>query len=189
MATNEILPFATDGGANVLSQSAYAADSQRLIGNQPGIARAQLNNKLMRQVSAIVAGFGQFLAARQATNITDSLTPTQVETAIQAALESHGTLPAGNIVAAGPQVTWSRKSSDGWIEQGISGISVPSGGGFTDVTFPVAFSTVVLDIQCCAAGAATDQVGWLNATLTGCRVLTGNLDSSARIVNIVARGY
>jgi hypothetical protein len=49
MATNEILRFAeTDTGTNLLTQSEYAADSQRPIGNQPGVARSKLVNKALR---------------------------------------------------------------------------------------------------------------------------------------------
>lgn len=186
---NYILPFAQDVSANVLTQSAYLADGQRPLGNQPGIARAQLVNKALRQSSAVVTGFGRFIANRQTTDVTDSMTDAQFELALQAALAGHGVLPSGNIAAAGPQVPWWRKESDGFITQGISGISVPSSGGFTDVTFAVAFSTVLLDIQCSVAGAASQQVGWLNPTLSGCRILTGSTDPSSRIVNILAHGY
>lgn len=78
MATNEILPFAQAGGANVLSQVDYNADAQRLIGHQPGAARSELENKALRQASAIAAGIGQWLADKQATNVTDSLTAAQL---------------------------------------------------------------------------------------------------------------
>ncbi len=183
---NQILPFATDVAANVLSQSAYNSDSQRLVGNQPGIARAQLVNKALRQMSAILAGFGQFIANRQANDITDSLTPTQVETYLQAALETRSTLPG---IIDNTAHNFVRKSSDGFIEQFMSGISVASAGGHTDVTFPLAFVTTVIDIQCSVFDAAEEQVGWGLMTLTGCRLFTGNTDSSARTVNIRVCGY
>lgn len=76
MANNEILPFAgTDTGTNLLTQAEYNADSQRPIGNQPGVARSKLVNKVLRQTSLIAAAVAQFLANRQANDITDSLTP------------------------------------------------------------------------------------------------------------------
>jgi microcystin-dependent protein len=90
MATNEILTFAQAGGANVLTQAAYAADAQTLTGNQPGIARAQLVNKALRQSSAVAAGVAQFLADFQVTAITDSLTPAQYSTIMRAALSAAG---------------------------------------------------------------------------------------------------
>lgn len=87
MATNEILTFAaTDNGTNLLTQAEYNADSQRPIGNQPGVARSKLVNKAMRQSSLIASAIAQFLANRQSNNITDSLTPATIagymETAI-----------------------------------------------------------------------------------------------------------
>lgn len=74
MAANEILPFAeNDIGTNLLTQVEYDADAQRLIGNQPGIARAKLVNKVLRQASLITAGLGQWLADEQDDDVTDSL--------------------------------------------------------------------------------------------------------------------
>ena len=86
MATNEILPFAQGGGANVQSQIDYAAEPLRSSGNVAGIARSAVNNKALRQASVISAGTAQFLADNQATNITDSLTPTQIAAAFGQAI-------------------------------------------------------------------------------------------------------
>ncbi|UNA00787.1 tail protein [Edwardsiella phage vB_EpM_ZHS] len=81
MATTNIIPFApVDTGTNLLSDAAYLAASDRTNGNQPGIASAKLNNKALRQASAIAAGVGQYLADNQATNVTDALTPAQIST-------------------------------------------------------------------------------------------------------------
>ena len=89
MATNEILPFAeTDTGTNLLTQAAYLADSQRPIGNQPGVARSNLVNKALRQTSLIAAGVAQFLADTQANNITDSRTPAEIATYLRAVTAS-----------------------------------------------------------------------------------------------------
>lgn len=185
--SNEILPFSADVSANVLSQSAYNSDSQRLTGNQPGIARAQLVNKALRQVSVMAAGFGQFIANRQANNVTDNLTPTQVETYLQAALASRiASLPA---IISGAATSWWRKSSDGFIEQGVAGIVVPASGGFVSVSFPIAFITTLLDIQVSVYNAAESQVGWSDATLTNLRLETGLTDLTPRVANILVRGY
>lgn len=87
MATNEILRFAeTDTGTNLLTQAEYAADSQRPIGNQPGVARSKLVNKALRQSSLIAAGIAEFLADNQSNNITDALTPQNIADYLQAAL-------------------------------------------------------------------------------------------------------
>lgn len=87
MATNEILRFAeTDTGTNLLTQAEYAADSQRPIGNQPGVARSKLVNKALRQASLIAAGLAEYIADNQANNITDALTPQNIADYLQAAL-------------------------------------------------------------------------------------------------------
>lgn len=87
MATNEILRFAeTDTGTNLLTQSEYASDSQRPIGNQPGVARSKLVNKALRQASLIAAGLAEYIADNQANDITDALTPQNIADCLQAAI-------------------------------------------------------------------------------------------------------
>lgn len=57
--TNEILPFApqaTVALSEILSLAEYTADSQRLRGNQPGIARLELVNTVLKQTSHMTAG-------------------------------------------------------------------------------------------------------------------------------------
>jgi hypothetical protein len=91
MATNEILRFAeTDTGTNLLTQAEYLADSQRPIGNQPGVARSKLVNKALRQASLIAAGVAEFLADNQANNITDGLTPQDIADYMAAVVRSLG---------------------------------------------------------------------------------------------------
>lgn len=91
MATNEILRFAeTDTGTNLLTQAEYLADSQRPIGNQPGVARSKLVNKALRQSSLIAAGIAEFLADNQSNNITDSLTPQNIADYMAAVVRSLG---------------------------------------------------------------------------------------------------
>jgi hypothetical protein len=89
MATNEILRFAqTDTTTNLLTQAEYDADAQRLIGNQPGVARSKLVNKALRQSSLISAGIAEFIADKQSNNITDSLTPQNIADYFEAAILS-----------------------------------------------------------------------------------------------------
>ena len=85
MAENQILPFAYADGANVLSQSDYQADNQRLIGHQPGIARSALENKALRQATTIAAGLAQFIADGQAADVTDAKTPVEIAAMLAAA--------------------------------------------------------------------------------------------------------
>lgn len=87
MATNEILRFAeTDNGTNLLTQAEYLDDSQRPIGNQPGVARSKLVNKALRQATLIAAGLAEYIADNQANNITDALTPQNIADYLQAAI-------------------------------------------------------------------------------------------------------
>lgn len=86
MAANDILLFAHDPAANVQTQAEYLADAQREIGHQPGIAKAELENKALRQASLVASGVAQFLADLQATDIEDTLTPANISTIMQAVL-------------------------------------------------------------------------------------------------------
>ena len=70
---NEILPFCNLGviGRDLLAQADYAADPQRPIGHQPGIARQEFANKHARQTAHMAAGFAQFLARRDGAGVLD----------------------------------------------------------------------------------------------------------------------
>lgn len=74
MATNDILQFAgSAAGADILTQSAYAADADRTAGHQLGIARRALENKVLKQASTIAAAVAQYMADSQANNIGDTV--------------------------------------------------------------------------------------------------------------------
>lgn len=90
MAENQILTFAgTDTGTNLLTQAEYVSDTQRPIGNQPGIARSKLVNKALRQSSLLAAGLAEFIADYQANNVTDSLTPQNIADYLLAAIQAN----------------------------------------------------------------------------------------------------
>lgn len=61
MATNDFLPFAAAGGANVLAQADWLALAARLTGYTAGVASSQQLNKTWRQAAAVAAAFGQFI--------------------------------------------------------------------------------------------------------------------------------
>lgn len=87
MAANDILRFAdNDTGTNLLTQAEYLVDPQREIGNQPGIARSKLVNKVLRQSSLIAAAVAQFIANNQAIDVTDDLDPADLVTYLTEAL-------------------------------------------------------------------------------------------------------
>lgn len=72
MATNYIYQFAGDVSALVLSDGDYASDSQRAIGNQPGIARADFVNKALRQSSYMATVLAQFIVTHGNESVHDS---------------------------------------------------------------------------------------------------------------------
>ena len=89
--TNEILPFApqaTVALSEILSLAEYTADSQRLRGNQPGIARIELVNTVLKQTSHMTAGLAQFIANRYDGGVKDDGNLDAVESGLQAAIMS-----------------------------------------------------------------------------------------------------
>lgn len=101
MAANSIIPFAQAGGANVQSDATYAAASDRTNGNQPGIASSALNNKALRQASAIAVGVAQFLADKQSVDVTDALLGSAISAMLQDAIRASALGYAGMATIAG----------------------------------------------------------------------------------------
>lgn len=88
---NEILPFAPQATvelSEILSLADYTADMQRLRGNQPGIARLELVNTVLRQTSHMAAGLAQFIANRYDGGVKDDGNLDAVESGLQAAIMS-----------------------------------------------------------------------------------------------------
>lgn len=71
MATNDFLPFATGGAANVLTQAQWAALGALLNGFQSGIADSKSINKAFRQSSIMSAVLAQFIVDKTGANATD----------------------------------------------------------------------------------------------------------------------
>lgn len=92
MATNDFLPFAAGGGANVESQGSYAVDALRPIGNQPGIAVSALNNKALRQATWIAAQLAQFLSDQTTDNVLDDANATNIQNTLKKALKKAPTI-------------------------------------------------------------------------------------------------
>ena len=76
--TNDFLPFATDPSANVESQAAYATDSQRSLGQQPGVARSNINNKALRQATYMVSCLAQYMANTTGNDVLDDATQSEI---------------------------------------------------------------------------------------------------------------
>lgn len=100
MATkvNEILQFASqDTGSNLLTQTEYDGDAQRIIGHQPGIARSRLENKVLRQASLMAAGLAQFIVDNNDSSVTDGMSAQEVADALSTTV--------GGIVVPGVTIT------------------------------------------------------------------------------------
>lgn len=61
MAKNEFLVF-DESQTNTLTQSEYETDGQRIGGVVSGLARSDLHNKALHQLSVMVAALGQVIA-------------------------------------------------------------------------------------------------------------------------------
>lgn len=69
---NEILKFAsTSTGTNLLTNAEYSADADRPIGNQAGVARLKLVNKVLRQTSYISKVFADYLIQQTGGDVLD----------------------------------------------------------------------------------------------------------------------
>lgn len=108
MTATTILPFAGTS-TTILSNSAYAADAQRLIGNQPGTARAELVNKAMLQSSVMAAAVAKFMATYQPHDINDNETVVNLATWFADALVTA-------VAAAGGAFDFTQNSQSGTYE-------------------------------------------------------------------------
>lgn len=89
-AQNDFLPFATAAGANVLTQSAYAALGSRASGFAAGVAQSAALNKAWRQSSIISAAVAQLIADTAGANVIDDGTTATIEASLAAAIRLLG---------------------------------------------------------------------------------------------------
>jgi hypothetical protein len=91
MGNNYLYQFAADVAALTLTDSEYELDSQRPIGNQPGIARADFVNKSLKQSSFIAAVVAQFIVDYSSEDVQDdqlvSLAVTNLFSAIHSGVQ------------------------------------------------------------------------------------------------------
>jgi hypothetical protein len=113
--TNDFVPFcSTDTGTNLLEQAAYLSDSQLAIGNQPGVARSVLVNKVLRQCSYVMSQIAQAISTKLAQDVLDNATPSALLAQIQNAL----VLPSGVILPFG-----AASAPAGWLNCDGSAVS------------------------------------------------------------------
>src|SRR5271166_1511990 len=118
MATNDFIPFATGGGANVESQSAYLIDPQVPIGQQPGVAKSALNNKALRQGTYIAACLAQYLANITGNNVLDDGVMSEILATMKLAFAPMPSFFSGYVA---PGVTWSTTSINTFADPTPSG--------------------------------------------------------------------
>lgn len=70
-ATNDFLPFATAGGANVIDQPTYAGSAVVGPGFASGLADSRYLNKVWRQSSFVASCFAQYMCNTLGVNIVD----------------------------------------------------------------------------------------------------------------------
>jgi hypothetical protein len=71
MPTNDFLPFATGGGANVMSQGDWLALAARSAGFSAGVASSAQLNKAWRQSGFMAAALAKFLSDTQNVDVPD----------------------------------------------------------------------------------------------------------------------
>lgn len=100
---NQFLPFGTGGveGVDVLSQSSYESDPQRLVGHQAGTARRELENKALKQTTSIAHALAEAVSNVTGQDILDNGDLATLTAQIQSALStgsSGAAFPAENFV-------------------------------------------------------------------------------------------
>lgn len=172
--TNDFLLFCpTDTGTNLESQSTYAADPNRTIGNQPGVASSKLNNKALRQANAIASNLAQYIANVTGTNLTDDDTPTKL---LSQTFAAFGFLtPIATVVTATGAGTFSLS-----YKFKVLSANATTGATYSDGTntFTVV-TTIAAGLELIATGPA------LPATLSGTLTKTGGTGDATITYNAV----
>lgn len=88
MPTTQYLPFANDPAANTQTPTTYQADTQRPIGNQPGLARSEFVNTALRQACTGVAGVAQFAITHGTLDLPDDGDPATFANALLSAVQT-----------------------------------------------------------------------------------------------------
>jgi len=87
MATNDFLPFAAAGGANVVSQATYAGLAALSTGYQAGVAQSAQLNKTWRQSSIMAAVVAQVIADVTGQNAVDDGTTATLVANLKSAID------------------------------------------------------------------------------------------------------
>jgi hypothetical protein len=181
--TNDFLPFATGGGANVEAQATYASDTTRTNGNQPGIASSALNNKALRQGSVIASQIAQYVGNIANVNVLDDGDTTKLLQIITASLQrlppviSKYTTGSGN-----HNLTWYFFIASG---NATSGATYTNNGVTYTVSATIAAGTL---LQATGNAAPTTSGTLTKASGTGDATLTFYAVRSCIMMEVTAIG-
>jgi hypothetical protein len=145
--TNDFLPFANSGGANVTSQAAYVALTSLIAnGFLSGVAPSAQFNKALRQSTAIAAALAQFIADTSLDNVLDDGNAANLLASLKksaAALPDFtATLSASGVIKIPVMVAGVKRTV---IIQWASGTQIGSTTGTQPtITFPIAFPNTCL---------------------------------------------
>lgn len=184
MASNKFLRFGgTNAQDNMLDDAAYAAHIDRPKGAQPGVAKRTLHNKQFFQASVMAEGVAQ-VAVDAGTNMSDSMTATQIAAALRNAfgafafdtlLPTRGATIGGVLSANGPVNYFNLTAG---MPYGGLRLTAPSGevsiGFYNGDASNVANNKWVLGL---GAGGLTDAFGLYNSR-TAKTTMRVNIDDS-----------
>lgn len=88
MAINQILPFGSGAGANVMTPADYTALTARTTGFQSGVAKSKEVNTPLRQSAFVAAMIGQFIADKSGQDVLDDGDLTALQAKFLSALGS-----------------------------------------------------------------------------------------------------
>lgn len=126
MAINQILPFGTVPGANVLTPADYQALAARLAGFSAGTAKSKELNTVWRQASFVTAMIAQYIADKAGQDVLDNGDLAALQAKFVAALAASpaftGT-PTAPTPVAGDNTA--RLATTEFVGTAISGLGVP----------------------------------------------------------------
>lgn len=168
MSNNNFLPFApTDTGTNLLSQADYSVATQRIDGNQPGVASSKLVNKALRQSSYIASQYAQFLSNQLTADVLDDATPAELLAQINAVFFKH--VPVINRFTSSTG-TWNKTYKFQIVTGSATVGATYTNNGFTYTVKTTVSSGIILETtgtgDPSVSGTLTKATGTGDATLT-----------------------
>jgi hypothetical protein len=92
---NQVYEFgASADPSNILSNAAYGADAGRVSGHEPGIARQELENAVLRNLSRFAKGVAAWIASHYAPGVVDDGDDAKIAAGLAAAVAAVAPAPA-----------------------------------------------------------------------------------------------